>query len=499
MLRCALLGLLLVVSLQAADFQNGQAARAVIGQSSFSAREAGVSAIALALAPNRLYAADASNHVLTFDLARIPGPKEDMSAYPSGACSLCGFAPLAVAAQAVIPGVAGVSSFGKTVLIVDPVHRHVLIWRDASRVQPGPDLVLGRSESSGVSAAVLVNPVSVAFDGKRVFVGDAGLHRVLVWNSIPASSDQPADVVLGQPDFTSSDVADGPRADTIRLPAALASDGSNLYVADSLDRRILIFTPSDAPLAPGALLNSAALSAGPVAPGTLVTIKGAGLSYRSESAQQDGDASLPLELGGVEAVFNGAPLPLLSISPEEIQAQLPYTIGSASSANLYIRAERPDAAPLISNPIAVPLAPASPGLFAFTGTEPRIGILLHAAGDNNSAADAPVTTDNPASPGEVLTVWAAGLGDVGDPETDAIEGVPFGGAAAPVLVPVSATVNGRSAEVESATLPEGAIGVYQVRILLPADLAADKKARLFLTQHGVSSNTILFPVGQPSQ
>ena len=59
----------------AAEFQSGQAARAVIGQPSFSARDAGIVAHALAVSKGRLYAADASNKTLGFDLAKIPDPR----------------------------------------------------------------------------------------------------------------------------------------------------------------------------------------------------------------------------------------------------------------------------------------------------------------------------------------------------------------------------------------------------------------------------------------
>ncbi len=54
----------------------------------------------------------------------------------------------------------------------------------------GPDVSLGRSTNdlSAVSASTIVDPVSVAFDGKRLFVGDAALHRILIWNSLPASA-----------------------------------------------------------------------------------------------------------------------------------------------------------------------------------------------------------------------------------------------------------------------------------------------------------------------
>src|SRR6478736_1851464 len=105
----------LATSISGAEFQTGQAARAVIGQPSFSAREAGIVAHALAASKGRLYAADGSNHVLTFDLTKIPGPKDDLSDRQGPGCYVCGFSPLSVANQAVTRGVAGATAYGKTV------------------------------------------------------------------------------------------------------------------------------------------------------------------------------------------------------------------------------------------------------------------------------------------------------------------------------------------------------------------------------------------------
>lgn len=499
MFRRIAIGVLLALSLEAAEFQTGQAARAVIGQSGFSAREAGVSATALSLGTNHLYAAEPSGHILTFDVSGIPAPKDEMSNYHASSCPVCGFSPAAVANQNVFPGIAGVSSFGQTVVAADPAHHHVLIWRDTSGSSIAPDVVLGRNDSAGISAFTMVNPVSVAFDGKRIFVGDAALHRVLIWNSIPASGDQPPDAVLGQPDFASSDVTEVPRADSMRLPAALASDGTNLYVADPADHRILVFTPGDTSLAGNALLNSATLLPGPIAPGTLVTITGASLSYRSDSVQQKPDENLPRKLGGVEVVFNGTAIPLLSVAPDEIQGQIPYGVENISSASMYVRTERPDGSISITNAISANVSPAAPGLYAFTGTEPRTGILLHRSDDEEEPGGMPVTPESPAVPGEVLTVWATGMGAVIENEATPKEGVPFNGPEAPVALPVSATVNGRTAQVLSSVLPEGAVGIYEVRILLPSDIESDRRAQLTISEHSASSNAILFPIQRINQ
>jgi uncharacterized protein (TIGR03437 family) len=60
------------------------------------------------------------------------------------------------------------------------------------------------TNATGATASTMLNPVSVTSDGAHVFVTDLGYNRVLIWNEIPTSNGQPADVVVGQPDMVSS-------------------------------------------------------------------------------------------------------------------------------------------------------------------------------------------------------------------------------------------------------------------------------------------------------
>ncbi len=484
--RTAIL-LLLNASLFAAEFHTGQAARAVLGQSSFTSQERGVNVTSLVVSQGRLYASDASHHTLTFDLSQIPDVRDDFAGRQSSGCGLCGFSPTAVANQSVMPGVAVVSVWDKTVAIADTRNHRVLIWRDASQPRPdsGPDVILGTSgDPSVIGPATLLQPVSVALDGKRLFVGDAALHRVLVWNSLPLSGSQAADVVLGQPDATSVAASPSPTPDTISTPTAMASDGTNLFVADAPNRRILVFSPGDIELAPNAAVNSASLASVPLAPGTLVSVSGRALSESEESVDPASSEPLPKILGGSELIFDGEALPLLAISPNEVQAQIPYDVGNRSAASVYLRTEHPGGAVSVSTPIAVRLVPASPGLFAFSGKEPRGGILLHPAG--NTPSGAPVTEESPAKPGEIVAVWATGLGSIGDNNANS--------SSAPVLVPVTAQVDGQSAQVLSAKLLSGAIGVYEVQLVVPTGLSSQTEAHLKVTQNGLTSNTVTFPL-----
>jgi hypothetical protein len=75
-------------------------------------------------------------------------------------------------------------------------------------------------------------------------VADAWNHRVLIWKSAPEADDVPADIVLGQPDFTSSEPNRGrgaPAPDSLFWPYGVAFCDGCLCVADSENRRVLIW------------------------------------------------------------------------------------------------------------------------------------------------------------------------------------------------------------------------------------------------------------------
>ena len=84
-------------------------------------------------------------------------------------------------------------------------------------------------------------PRGVWTDGERVIACDTGNHRVLIWHSFPDHDGAPADVVLGQPDFTS----EGPAAGGtnvrrgLNLPTGVAVIGGRLVVADAWNHRVL--------------------------------------------------------------------------------------------------------------------------------------------------------------------------------------------------------------------------------------------------------------------
>lgn len=92
------------------------------------------------------------------------------------------------------------------------------------------------------AANTLWTPQGVYSDGTRLFVADSGNNRILIFNSIPTSDNASADLVIGQPNMSSNlPGTDAPAANTLSGPSALASDGTRLYVADHNANRVLIY------------------------------------------------------------------------------------------------------------------------------------------------------------------------------------------------------------------------------------------------------------------
>ncbi len=92
---------------------------------------------------------------------------------------------------------------------------------------------------AGATASGFSTPGRIACDSTRFYVADTRNNRVLIWNSFPTVNDQPADVVVGQPDFSSNFSGLGP--DRLNWPYSVFSDGIRLFVADTYNNRILIW------------------------------------------------------------------------------------------------------------------------------------------------------------------------------------------------------------------------------------------------------------------
>ena len=113
-----------------------------------------------------------------------------------------------------------------------------------------PSVWLGAVSAFGLSLPA-ANPTNTQFyaprgvylDDNYLVVADSGNHRVLIWHGVPTTDRQPADVVLGQADFTTEGArANGTSTEKgLHLPTGVKIIDGKLLVADSWHHRILVW------------------------------------------------------------------------------------------------------------------------------------------------------------------------------------------------------------------------------------------------------------------
>lgn len=629
------------------------------------------------------------------------------------------------------------TSDGTRLFVSDLGHNRVLIWKTIPTANNAPaDVVIGQPDfvselsnnsttvcaSNGTDTTVTPNvptypalcgetlsfPRFALSDGTNLYVADGGNDRVLVYSSIPTANHPEATAILGQPDeFTDASSAD---SDALAAPSSLAWDGTNLYVADTDNLRIVVYTPAGSGLPLTAVRNAAslqiystgsvALSGTPatgdtvsieigtttytytvvkndtlanvvngltgyingtisghttpdtnviatadtvnyaviltarvagtagegtaltasvssssaivaaasgtditinlatavqVAPGSLVTIFGTGLSGETASFNYS-SKTVPRTLGGATVYIDGLQAPLLYVSPTQINAQMPYEVQDRTSVSVYV-VNSSGSAPVATNAIGVVIVPQNPGLFAASGLDPRPGVVNHltpysaglvsvdgtiTAGDTASvivgsntytytvlatdtlttirdalvalmqndplvtvaptnaytrivlvarvsgtignsitysvdtstgatvlmtafgstlccgnSGNAPVTTSNPAAPGEFLYTYATGLGET-NPATDSNTGqlvtTNLSSLNPLAYPPDSIIAGGSTANIVSATLVPGTVGLYIVAFQIANTLVNDNLTQLTIAQQDFVSNIVTFAV-----
>lgn len=201
------------------------------------------------------------------------------------------------------------------------------------------------------------------------------------------------------------------------------------------------------------------------APGSIVTIFGAGLTRNLSGIVTASRTPIPTQLSGtsVELVSYDSKLgtythlfaPVFALANigglEQINLQIPWEIpGNVVEIVVHNNG-------LLSGLLNFSLRPALPGIFTVDGTA---GVIVHGA-DNSLIA-----SDSPAARGEVVVLYATGLGAVSPPS---ITGQPAANAeplSRTVSTPV-VTIGGAGAQVLFSGLAPNFVGLYQMNVVVP--------------------------------
>ncbi|MGD0199417.1 MAG: hypothetical protein ABSD27_01560 [Bryobacteraceae bacterium] len=508
---------------------------------------------------------------------------------------------------------------GTNLYVSEPFSRRVLVFSPGSSAALTPVLnaaslvvystgsvTLSGTVKTGVQITITIAGTDYKYTLKDE---DDSLARVSIALAAVINADAGDPLVLAVPFFALNQVE--------LVARAGGEEGNNIVISAA---------SSDTSITTTTAVMSGGGTAAKLAAGTLITIFGDQLSDQTAAAPEGADP-LPTQLGGVEAYFDGRRVPLLYVSPNQVNAQLPFELSDSTSTSGYVRTTHADGTVSVSTAVGVLLIPANPGIFTYGGSDPRPAVAFHyssqatatvdlegipvandtatitirdrnytytvqtndtlvtvrdgliaainanggdpeveafagaqwvrvrlrarvAGADGNgipistattgsgtiaaaynsvltgaNIAGAPVTVDNPVVPGETFVVYAPGLGQVvssgsgrspssgsgtmpttwtaptdPDPATTAI--VTGAGYPGPELntpsIFVSAMAGGKTANVLSAALKPGAIGLYQVELELNSDLPTNPSTVVTISQDIYVSNQVTIPVLNPS-
>ncbi|MBX7044791.1 MAG: fibronectin type III domain-containing protein [Ignavibacteria bacterium] len=139
----------------------------------------------------------------------------------------------------------GMATDGTKLIVCDGYNNRVLIWNNASAITSNmaADVVIGQPDFTtktapafdNSTAATLYEPSSVAVtkSGKLV-IASAQENRILIYNTIPNTNGASADLVLGQTNFTNNQAIFTPDASVTYKPISVSvSPGTNKLAAST--------------------------------------------------------------------------------------------------------------------------------------------------------------------------------------------------------------------------------------------------------------------------
>ena len=351
----------------------------------------------------------------------------------------------------------------------------------------------GTINIEGAGAAPFPGPVR-SFVGAEIEAGaeftiavfGTGLDNTEISEASLSFLGAPAGVIEGsfERDFvTFSDGSQFPRIQfrveaSSEAPAGLLS----LMISTETEATILsggirVVRPVMAPVfSSEGIVNAASFLEGPLSPGGIFSIFGEHLGPESEQGSVGRlnplSGGLMKMTGETIVLVNGVPAPLFFARQDQINAQAPFEIAGASTAEIVVgyRLVR-------GPPSTAPVAATNPAMFTFPdGTS---AIALNQDGTLNSAAD-------PAPRGSVVAVFGTGQGVV----EPVIETGQRAAAAEPlnrVTSAFSAMIGGVESEVLFSGLAPGFVGLVQVNVRVPPEVEPGPQTPLKIDIGGVST------------
>ncbi len=156
----------------------------------------------------------------------------------------------------------------------------------------------------------------------------------------------------------------------------------------------------------------------PLAPGAAVVVQG--VHFASGERMEAAGFPLPTMLGGARVLIDGAAVPLMAVGPRRIEAQLPWALGgeAVAAGGLALASVAVESGGESSWPRRFWVGPYAPGVFTVSGEGQGQAAAMFAGTTDLAAPLGFSAGSRPARAGDVLEIYATGLGAVEPPLAD---------------------------------------------------------------------------------
>jgi uncharacterized protein (TIGR03437 family) len=371
---------------------------------------------------------------------------------------------------------------------------------------------VGGGKSDGSDALFFTGPIQLDGRGNVYIMGQAGPGFPLVNPVEPAVAGGSMELAIAELDPAGANLLFSTRIGSGGLqtsgPAGLAVDSSgNIYLAGNTIGPGLITTkgafqttasdslccyhgfvariapPPSPQINSGGVVNNASYGqSSSVAPGSIAALFGTNLTDGTSCLPPACNATftngkLGTTMAGAQVTVNGTPVPIFYATPAQLGIQIPFEV-TETSATVSV-----SIAGQASTPATVTLAPVAPGIFTASQDGKGAGAITHVDGSL-------VTTQNPAHAGELVILYATGLGQV----TPAVPTGALPAGASNTVAPVTLTIGGINVIPDFAGLSGCCAGLNQINVRIPAGVGSGNAVPVVLNIGGKSSNTATIAV-----
>jgi uncharacterized protein (TIGR03437 family) len=248
----------------------------------------------------------------------------------------------------------------------------------------------------------------------------------------------------------------------------LTSNAANTSVAVPV--RVNIAASTGPILSFGGVVDNAAFATGQaVGSGTIIAVFGSQLASGPTYAST---IPLPTTLAGIQILVNGTAVPLFYVDAYQADIQVPFGLTAGSMTVQAVRNGQP------GNQISASVDSVAPRLFALRSLPAApdsspYGIVINSSDGTLALPSNLGVPAHPAHPGDVVTIYALGLGPV-TPSVSTGTGAPASPPLAQTINPVQVYFGGgfitpTQATPQYAGLAPNFVGLYQINVAIPAD------------------------------